>query len=723
MENHSQHSGDSKKSVAQIVQGLIDANLVPPGHEVPPKALERAMAGLSPTSARCWLSQLRSWRDWACSHPEASTRELIQAFANECRAGDRSANTGIGRFWALGRLYDVAGLQESPERLLLRQVSKTLTQPPRSPTPNPRGLRLSRNQVSRILACAQCDHVADLRDAALVALLFDTRASPNDVLGYKVDAQWITPPVQVEHVRRLADGSGQIALPMGRSQGQAGIVLTLSAPTLRWLDAWIAAAGLTSGALFRSLPTGECSFGEGPPLQPGTALKHFRRLATRAGLAGHELTFHCLRGGDAVASERASERDGLALPDQPEDPCSCEVEDGCSGTPTHRQSANGAWPTPAPFSPRNIVGTGVTRLDRLRHKLVVLVQQAAGTLLPPEQEWDADAIAAAVMTSLHPLSIQTWMQGLKAWLRRTHTTDVSALSRCEVIRDFADWCGRARLKSSTAAGYFWALGHLLEIAGFRQTPERELLGQIATQFGRMVPPPKPVHRALMRAHVERMLECVRPDCVRDVRDAALVVILHETLARTTEVLGRKLHGEWLMSPVQVDQVRRMRDGTGRIVLASEFGKDISAQEYVLSAWAMQRVDAWLHASGVTSGALFRSLLTGQTCFLEGPPLQEVPAQRCFKRLVARAGFGSDGFTLGSLRTGGANELLRSGMHPEVVRRVGRWSTIGRVGYHQIASMTRSPTEELAAHYARTKATTTHRARRSPDTATQLLLPW
>lgn len=618
-----------------------------------------------------------------------------------------SPATLVARLTSLAWWLACEGCRDSPQRAFALSLAaeqrarmprpdrptntRQAHKPSERPQPSWKTTTLLRGDLDQILRSVRPGVPADLRDAALALLLHETGFRPADILGKKSHGQWTVQPLQVDDLRVNDDGSG--LLKVGDCEESASGV-ALSADCVRWLQAWIQAAGLESGAMFRSPAFADEFFDEAPPMQVGVALRHFQRLAARAGLDHLDLKFVSIRHGARVEANARTPWPPIEPPSL--EPAAC-WSSACPAPPTDPgPNASGA---PLSCARRPTGYVGVARQARTRRKLENLLQQVTASVPPltgePRQavEW--------LMTNLSPVTMRNFQSAVRKWVQWLGNRTVDWGSVPTFIDAYVNDLVVSGLAPRTQVGLTWALGCLWEACGLADHSVRLRLRKIHRQLSRPIRRTRTQAPPCRRAHLQALLRAVRSDSHRDLCMGALCTVLHETLARAQDILGVKISNEWIRRPVEVGSVRRMRDGSGRIRLASEGAADHVVAEVPLSPWAMQWIEAWLQASGITSGALFRSMPLGETSLLASPPLQEKTARKYFTRLVDAAGLSEHRFTLRSLRVGAANDLLQAGVHPESVRAAGRWSDLGSVAHQDAKPMTHRPAEELAAHFART----------------------
>ena len=153
------------------------------------------------------------------------------------------------------------------------------------------GVNWAQADAAAALAANGGDSLAGLRDAALVAVMSDALLRVSEAAALDVaDIDHTESTVTVR--RSKTDQEGQ------------GAVLYLGRPTLKRVRAWLDAAGIVDGPLFRSLTKGQHIRGR---LSPRSVRQIVTDRAKAAGIAGR-VSGHSLRVGSAqsLASAGAS---------------------------------------------------------------------------------------------------------------------------------------------------------------------------------------------------------------------------------------------------------------------------------------------------------------------------------------------------------------------------------------------------------------------------------
>ena len=158
---------------------------------------------------------------------------------------------------------------------------------------------LSRHLVERMLAAAGSSTI-DLRNRALLAVSYDTLCRRSELVA-----------LELADFEAAPGGDGTVTVRRSKTDQEGeGMVRYLAADTVRELAAWLAAAGITEGPLFRSVgKTGDIR----AALDAGDVARIFKRLALAAGLSVAEaarVSGHSSRVGAA----QDMVRHGVELP-------------------------------------------------------------------------------------------------------------------------------------------------------------------------------------------------------------------------------------------------------------------------------------------------------------------------------------------------------------------------------------------------------------------------
>ncbi len=203
---------------------------------------QKAKGAISPNTERALKADTAVWSAWCSSHGHVALPalpEALAAFIDE-QAASKSIATVRRYVASIARMHRAAGLDDPTKdetvRLAVRRTART------NGTRQAQADALNRPAVDRMIAAAG-DSVRERRNVAMLALQYDTMLRRSELVA-----------LDVEDVTRQEDGTGTVIVRRSKSdQAGEGAVCFIAADTIVQLDAWIAAAGITAGALFRSV--------------------------------------------------------------------------------------------------------------------------------------------------------------------------------------------------------------------------------------------------------------------------------------------------------------------------------------------------------------------------------------------------------------------------------------------------------------------------------------
>jgi integrase len=150
------------------------------------------------------------------------------------------------------------------------------------------------------------------------------------------------------------------------------------------------------------------------------------------------------------------------------------------------------------------------------------------------------------------------------------------------------------------------------------------------------------------------------DSLIDRRDAALLLLAYDTLARRSE-----------LAALEVADLGRDADGTGTaLIRRSKTDQDGAGRLAFVSAATMAALEAWLAAAGITAGPLFVPLGNARTA----PGLGEGDIARIFRRRAGAAGLAMDGVGGHSTRVGAAQDMLAHNLGIAAIQQAGGWTS-------------------------------------------------
>jgi integrase len=279
----------------------LDADTLAPAELA--AALRFAAAAKAANTRRAYAADWADFRRWTASHgasPLPCPPGLICGYLAALADAGRSASTITRRAAAIAHQHRAAGLDPptaSPAvREVLRGIRHTRGTAPAGKTPATADL------VARMLAACP-ETLIGLRDRALIALGFAGAFRRSELLALTVDDLTESSDglrVLIRRSKTDPEAQGQeSAIPRGSQLRPVGT-----------LQAWLAAAGISDGALFRPVSKGGTV---GPsPLGADGFVRALKRRAAAAGLDPASFAGHSLRAG-FLTSAAESGADALKM--------------------------------------------------------------------------------------------------------------------------------------------------------------------------------------------------------------------------------------------------------------------------------------------------------------------------------------------------------------------------------------------------------------------------
>jgi len=163
--------------------------------------------------------------------------------------------------------------------------------------------------LAKLLATCESDSLRDLRDKAILMVAFASGGRRrSEIARLRVEQLTVEPPIEVEDGPPLPS----LAIHLGRtktSTGESDDVVYLTGRPVEALDAWMAAAKIEKGSVFRAI--GRWGTVSRRALDPQSVNAILKQRAEMAGLNAGEYSAHGLRSG--YLTEAANR--GIPLPE------------------------------------------------------------------------------------------------------------------------------------------------------------------------------------------------------------------------------------------------------------------------------------------------------------------------------------------------------------------------------------------------------------------------
>ncbi len=290
----------------------------------------------------------------------------------------------------------------------------------------------------------------------------------------------------------------------------------------------------------------------------------------------------------------------------------------------------------------------------------------------------------------------------------SHNTERALRADVEI---FASWC-RQRVLAALPASAATVVAFIDDMARVKApSTVRRYVSSIAT-LHRALRQTNPLESALVRFALQRMhrlrgrrqaqvqgltrpmrnrLLAAAGERLIDVRNRALLAVAYDTMSRRSELVS-----------LQVTDLLVEVDGSATLLVRSgKTDPDQRGAMLYLARDTVRMVQAWLEASGVGGGRIFRSVGKDGTVREKLDPSQ-VP--RIYKRMARQAGLPDDivdALAGHSTRVGPVQDMIACGIELPAILQSGRWKTtrmVQRYGERLLAR--RSGAAQLAARQQR-----------------------
>ncbi len=231
---------------------------------------QMAAGAYSPQTVRALRGGTAIWSSWCAENGHQAVPadpEAVAAFI-DAMATTRAVASVKQYVWAIAAMHRAADLDTPTTNkrvvLALKRMSRANGTRQRQAAP------LNRPLVQRILEAAG-DRLIDHRDRALISLAYDSLARRSELVA-----------LELADVTLTDDGTGTVLIKRSKTdQSGEGSVRFIAHDTAEHIKAWIEAAAITDGALFRSVHK---SGAVGRGLHPTDVSRIYKRRAEAAGV-------------------------------------------------------------------------------------------------------------------------------------------------------------------------------------------------------------------------------------------------------------------------------------------------------------------------------------------------------------------------------------------------------------------------------------------------------
>lgn len=264
-------------------------------------AVDYAKAELSDATRRAYAADWRHFSAW-CSimarHVLPATPETVAAYLASVADGGARISTVTRRAAAIGYAHRLAGdaspLAAGPVKAVMRGIRRRTGVAVERKAPAT--ARAIAGMVRRMnIDVHQCT-LRDVRDRALLLLGFAAALRRSELVALSVEDLERTPEGLIVHIRRSKtdqEGEGhQVAVPRGSKLRPVEAV-----------EAWLAAAQITEGAVFRPIAKGGRL--QAGRLTDSSVARIVKRCAAAARLDPRQFSGHSLRAGFVTSALEA----------------------------------------------------------------------------------------------------------------------------------------------------------------------------------------------------------------------------------------------------------------------------------------------------------------------------------------------------------------------------------------------------------------------------------
>ena len=257
------------------------------------------------------------------------------------------------------------------------------------------------------------------------------------------------------------------------------------------------------------------------------------------------------------------------------------------------------------------------------------------------------------------------LAGFTAWCAERGLSPLPATSAGTVV-SYIEAMTPVRA-SATVRRYVWSIATVHKVAGERSPLEDAAVQRALTRMHRKNGIRQSQVRGLTWTLVRRLLAAAE-DRLIDVRNRAMLAVAYDAMLRRSELVA-----------LQVFDMKRYRDGSASLLVrrAKNDPEGGGAMLY-LHRDTVKLVRAWLGASGIDAGRLFRSVAKEGTV---GARLDESQVPRIYRAMAERAGLPAEvvrRISGHSPRVGAAQDMIASGIGIPAIMQAGRWRSASMV---------------------------------------------
>ena len=221
--------------------------------------------------------------------------------------------------------------------------------------------------------------------------------------------------------------------------------------------------------------------------------------------------------------------------------------------------------------------------------------------------------------------------------------------------------------SATVRRYVWSIATVHKVAGERSPLEDAAVQRALTRMHRKNGIRQSQVRGLTWPLVRRLLDAAG-DRLIDVRNRAMLAVAYDAMLRRSELVA-----------LQVIDMKRYRDGSASLLVRhAKTDPEGGGAMLYLHRDTVKLVRAWLGATGIGAGRLFRSVRRDGAV---GEALDESQVPRIYRAMAERAGLPAETvrrISGHSPRVGAAQDMIASGIGIPAIMQAGRWKSTSMV---------------------------------------------
>ena len=205
-----------------------------------PDRLRKVCQKLEPRSVNCLTTSILAWNRWWLSseseHP-LTEPEQIAAFFRHLDSTRRPPGSINAIAWAIKHFLMAMDLPNKDSLRLLEQVLVAVAHAVKRRDRSREVAIFGRGELEACIASVDPLSAQDARDVAILHVLFETMAAPDQIFGVRLEKRWVFPPLRRAALVLDNDGTGRLELDAVGKHGAR--TAKLSALTVAWILRWL----------------------------------------------------------------------------------------------------------------------------------------------------------------------------------------------------------------------------------------------------------------------------------------------------------------------------------------------------------------------------------------------------------------------------------------------------------------------------------------------------